>query len=72
MKFGFDTEIADLEAEVMSKNYTAEGVFGERGTGQSPSLSPNRIAEQRRNWRPVERGDIKVEVRKSRHLPIKK
>jgi len=70
MKFGLDQEIVDLEQEVMNAEWSASSVFGD--ASKAGSMTTERAAQIRRDWRPVTRGDIQVEVKRSRHLPGKK
>jgi hypothetical protein len=70
MKFGLDQEIVALENEVRKGEWSAASVFGD--APKTGAMSPERIAQQRRDWRPVGRGDIHVEVKRTRHLPSKK
>lgn len=69
MKFGIDQEIVDLEQEVMNTQWSAASVFGD--APKSGVMSTEKAAQQRRDWRPVARGDIHVEVKRTRHLPGK-
>jgi hypothetical protein len=70
MKFGLDQEIVDLEQEINNAEWSAASVFG--GAPKTGSMTTERAAQQRRDWRSVARGDIHVEVKRSRHLPGKK
>ena len=70
MKFGLDQEIVDLEQEIAKGEWSAASVFGD--TPKTCTISTERAAQLRRDWRPVTRGDINVEIRRSRHLPNKK
>ncbi len=70
MKFGLDQEIVDLEQEIAKGEWSAASVFGD--TPKTGAMTTERAAQLRRDWRPVTRGDIHVEVKRSRHLPGKK